>query len=295
MTEDLITALTAALNYKAMISREFRSPMAAIIQPDATAWAILALWASGVADIELQPARIRLAADQQADGRISVSPEHPEAFWPTSSAILAWYQVPEFRENRNRASQFLLKTTGYHFPREKDAAYAHDPSIRGWPWIDQTHSWVIPTSLAIIALKATGYADHERVQEGIRLLLDRQLPRGGWNYGNTQVYGQELIPMPESTGVALTALAGSVPRPHIHPSLGYLKNSIAQIRTPLSLGWGLLGLGSWGEKPPQSKSWLEACWRRQERYGAYDTTALALMILALTLPQGILSVFDLPN
>jgi hypothetical protein len=295
MTEDLITALTAALEHKTITGWEFRSRMASIYRPDTTAWGILALWALGVAPVDLQADRNLLAADQQPDGRISLYPKHPEAFWPTSLAILAWNQVPEFRENRNRASQFLLKTTGYHFPREKDAAYAHDPSIRGWPWIDHTHSWVIPTSLAIIALKGTGYSDHERVQEGIRLLLDRQLPRGGWNYGNTQVYGQELIPMPESTGVALTALAGSVPRPHIHPSLGYLKNSIAQIRTPLSLGWSLLGLGSWGENPPQSKSWLEACWRRQERYGDYDTIALALMILALTFPKGTLSVFDLPN
>ena len=119
MTGDLITALTAALNHKAMIGREFRSPMAAIIQPDATAWAILALWASGVADIDLQPARIRLAADQQADGRISVSPEHPEAFWPTSLAILAWDQVPEFRENRNRACPISFKDYRLSFSQGK--------------------------------------------------------------------------------------------------------------------------------------------------------------------------------
>ena len=42
------------------------------------------------------------------------------------------------------------------------------------------------------------------------MMLDRQLPHGGWNYGNTYVFGRELRPMPESTGAALTGLAGQV-------------------------------------------------------------------------------------
>ena len=94
-----------------------------------------------------------------------------------------------------------------------------------------------------------------------------------------------------STGVALSALAGSVPRQEIEPSLVYLNKQSAQVRTPLSLSWSLLGLGAWGEEPAESPPWLEACWRQQERYGAYDTVALSLMMLALALPEGILSLF----
>jgi hypothetical protein len=62
----------------------------------------------------------------------------------------------------------------------------------------------------VIALKATGHLQHDRVREGIRMMLDRQLPHGGWNYGNSVVFGRELRPMPESTGAALTGLAGQV-------------------------------------------------------------------------------------
>ena len=99
--------------------------------------------------------------------------------------------------------------------------------------------------------------------------------------------------MVETTGVALQALAGSVPRQEINKSLIYLNESIVKTGTPLSLSWGLLGLGSWGEESPERESWLRACWSRQTRYGSFDSNAIALMILALSLPQGILSLFNL--
>ena len=191
-------------------------------RPDATAWGILALKASGTKSADLARLRGRLLAAQQPDGRVSISPQHPEAWWPTPLAILAWHQEPEFWPAQVRAIQFLLKTTGEHSPKQKDAPFAHDPSLRGWPWIEGTHSWIIPSSMAVIALRTAGYADHARVREAIRLLLDRQLSLGGWNYGNTKVFGQELQPMVDNTGVALSALANSIPRPEIEPSLQYL-------------------------------------------------------------------------
>jgi hypothetical protein len=264
-------------------------------RPDATAWAILALRAAGMQSIDLKPARTRLLEDQLADGRLAISPQHPQAYWPTSLAVLAWHQDPEFHATQVRAVHFLLNSTGRQYPKPADAPYDHDSTLKGWSWIEGTHAWVIPSALAIIALKAVGYSEHQRVQEATRLLLDRQLPRGGWNYGNTRVYGQELNPMVETTGVALQALAGSVPRQEINKSLIYLNKAIFQTGTPLSLSWGLLGLGTWGEESPERESWLGACWSRQTRYGGYDANAIALMILALSLPQGILSLFNLPG
>ena len=239
---------------------------------------------------DLDTARARLAVDQQSDGGISILPDHPEAYWPTSLAILAWNETPEFRNSQNLAAQFLLKTSGTHFPRVKESPYSHDSSIQGWPWIDGTHSWVIPTAMAVIALKVAGYSDHARVREATRLLLDRQLPKRGWNYGNTLVYGQELNPMVESTGVALNALVGSLSRDDIEPSLEYLKNRAMKVRTPLALSWSLLGLGAWGEEMTERVSWLETCWTQKDRYGVYDTVSCSLMLLALSLPMGILSL-----
>lgn len=262
---------------------------------DATAWAAIALAALGQGADLVQAARDRLAAAQQADGRVILSPHHPEAFWPTYLAIFAWHQAVPYREAQARALRFLLATTGKHWPRQPDAAYGHDSSLQGWPWIDATHSWVEPTGLAIIALKITGFGEHARVKEGVRLLLDRQLPGGGWNYGNTQTFGRELFPFPESTGLVLNALSGLAPQEQIQKSLDYLTLRLQEVRTPLALGWGVMGSASWGAKPAGAQAWINECIERQKRYGPYDTVSLALLIVAALAPQGLESIFSKPG
>jgi hypothetical protein len=295
MNNDLTSLIINTLKERQLQDGGFQSGSDNNCRPDATAWAIIALQSAGVESQALPSARNRLMQDQLTDGRISISSQHPEAYWPTAVAVLAWQCAPEFQASQHRAISFLLNAVGYHYPKQPDAPCDHDTSIRGWPWIGDTHSWVIPTALAAIALKAAGYAKHERIREATALLLDRQLPRGGWNFGNTRVFGLELHPMVESTGVALNALAGSVSPQGINASLTYLSKSLARQKTPLSLCWGLLGLRSWGLKLPEGESWLAACWRGQERFGAYDTVALSLMLLALTLPEGIPSLFSSPT
>ncbi|MFZ3207306.1 MAG: hypothetical protein WA140_00505 [Geobacteraceae bacterium] len=59
-------------------------------RPDATAWAVLAMAAAGFSEAALTPSRSRLAADQLSNGGVSIAPGHPDAFWPTSLALLAW-------------------------------------------------------------------------------------------------------------------------------------------------------------------------------------------------------------
>ena len=46
----------------------------------------------------------------------------------------------------------------------------------------------------------------ERLQYGVDLLLDRQAPDGGWNYGNVRVLDYELPSFLDTTGWALLAL-----------------------------------------------------------------------------------------
>lgn len=258
---------------------------------DATAWAAMALQAMERRAEWLNPARSRLAARQSPDGRVSLSPQHPDAFWPTPLAILAWRRSPEHGEARARAVSFLLTATGVHWRRGANYPFEHDPALQGWPWIAATHSWVEPTALAILALRVSGRGEHPRVREGVRLLLDRQLPRGGWNYGNTRVFGQELSPFPESTGLALSALRGAADKSRVRKSLDYLHSQLQGVRTPLSLGWGLMGLAAWGENPPGAKVWIGECLERQKRYGVYDTASLSLLIVASRAPGGLESVF----
>lgn len=67
------------------------------------------------------------------------------------------------------------------------------------------------SALNLLALESAGQAQHARATEARRMLIDRQLESGGWNYGNTKAYCVELRPSMESTGLALHALAGHVP------------------------------------------------------------------------------------
>ena len=175
---------------------------------------------------------------------------------------------------------------------EPDAAPGHDTSLRGWPWIQKTHSWTEPTALGVLALEAAGRGGHARAHEATELLLDRMLPVGGWNYGNTTVFGSPLRPLPESAGVALQALAGRVARERVAASLAYLASEIERIRTPFTLGWGVLGLAAWGAQPLDADRWLAETLERETVFGRFDTSALALLALAARARSGLLEVID---
>jgi hypothetical protein len=280
MSEFSITSCLKRLTARALAGGGFAARDGSAYRPDATAWGIMALAAAGQEPELVKAARARLARDQLPDGRLPLSPDHPEAFWPTPLAILAWNQSPPQQAARARAVRFLLETSGTHWRRRPEDSMGNDPDIPGWPWIGGTHSWVASTALAIMALKTAGYGGEARVGEGVRLLLDRQLPAGGWNYGNTTVFGTELRPMPETTGIALNALKDRTSRAKVQGSLKYLSAALPALRTPYSLAWSLLGLGAWQERPGDPEPLLLECWRRQEQYGAYDTASLALLLLA---------------
>lgn len=260
-------------------------------RPDATAWAIIVLSAYAFDSESCNRGRAHLVSLQANDGRISISPIHPAASWPTPLAILAWQGYSQSHEAHSRAIDYLIGLTGQHFPNPDPSIPGHDAAILGWPWIADTHSWVIPTGLAIMALQQMGLGTHIRAVEGQHMLLDRQLPHGGWNYGNTFVFGKELHPLPESTGVALQALAGTTPIHEVEQSLDYLLHELPHLRTPLSLGWALLGLGAWGLKPANTEALALASIQRQERYGLYPLPSLALLLCAVKASLGLHSLF----
>jgi hypothetical protein len=259
-------------------------------RPDATAWAIIALDAAAFLEDVIDKARSRLASGQMKDGTVSISPDYPQAFWATPLAILAWYGSDTYREAQTRAIQFLRDTSGKHWKKRNNSPFGHDTSLRGWPWIGETHSWVEPTSLVLLALELTGHGDHKRAKEGRRMLLDRQLRGGGWNYGNTVVFGQELRPMPESTGMALSALNGRVSRKDVEKSILYLKSQIRLLSTPLALGWSILGLASWGERPEKAEDSVSRCMEKQQIYGGYQISWISVLLVSLLAEKGLLNL-----
>ncbi|RPJ16950.1 MAG: hypothetical protein EHM30_05005 [Desulfobacteraceae bacterium] len=251
-----------------------------IFRPDATAWSILALCEYNDYRNLIECACNRLAESQLTDGRIPLSENVDNAYWPTPLAVLAWKYAGGFENEIKRAVKFILRTPSFHFPEEKKSPYGHDTSIRGWPWTVNAHSWIEPTSMAILALKATGNNEHERVKEAVRMILDRELLAGGWNYGNTTVFGRELFPMPENAGQALCALSGLVQRSDIAKSIGYLEKEMSILKTPVSLCWGLFGLRAWSVKTKDIRGLIPRSLSLQERYGPYDTSLLSMLVAA---------------
>ena len=142
------------------------------------------------------------------------------------------------------------------------------------------HSFAEPTAMALLALEMAQHGGHSRFTEGVRMLMNRQLPQGGWNYGNTLVYGKELFPSIDTTGMALTALAGHTSEESVRNSIDYLRAGVENCRTPLSLGWALFGLGAWGIFPAESGAWIEQALTRQENFGSYGTSLLSILALA---------------
>jgi hypothetical protein len=140
--------------------------------------------------------------------------------------------------------------------------------------------------MCVLALKATAHGDHPRAREGVRLLIDRLLPDGGCNYGNTSVLGQTLKPHLEPTGLTLLALAGETDASgRLARSVAYAREATPKSRTAASLAFGLLGLAAHGELPISANDWLQETFKLTCR-GAFlaRRTLLALASLGQRCP-----------
>jgi hypothetical protein len=198
--------------------------------------------------------------------------------------MLLWCALETRDQERKRAAAWLLAEAGLPLPLPDvgQPAIEHDPTLVGWPWIKNTHSWLEPTALAILALSRMSLLDHRRVEEGIRMILDRALPHGGWNYGNKVVFGQELRPQPGPTGLALLALATRTTKTRsdvVEHAVAYLVRTLPTVTAPVSLGWGVLGLRAWDAAPRDTEDWLR---RSHALVGRRRDSAvgLGLMLLA---------------
>lgn len=239
-----------------------------------------------------------LAELQAADGSIGVRATEPQPCWPTSLAMLTWLS---YRQNRNhlsreyqtqieQATQWILAHRGLMLPHTPDTG--HDSMIDAWSWVDDTHAWVEPTALHVIALKAAGYGEHVRTRSAIAMLLDRQLPTGGWNYGNTIILGNQLRAHVQPTSLALVALAGEPAAiAQTKPSLTYLQETVDGSTPVLSLCWALIALASQQIFPPMSERWLESAFHRIERT---DASIHKFALIALALQKANCALIELP-
>ena len=282
-----------------------------------TALAALALRVHGRMDPS-QRAAEALVSMQQDTGAVGVRPGETPG-WPTSLAIVAWANIqkasgerqptevsaasappPILQTNIDRATSWLLVNRGRAIPRSAD--FGHNSQLIGWAYAENTHSWIEPTAMAVLALTAAGHLDHSATQEGIAVLLDRQLPGGGFNYGNTYVLGQLIRPHIQPTGIALLTLAvcsrhaprdepnlqdklmrerGHISRSEmatITKSIAWLRRTMNAETTPMSLAWGLLGLKAQGVEMAGADDWLAAA---VQRVNSRDRSPHKLALLAL--------------
>ncbi len=216
-----------------------------------------------------EPSRSREIAQwlkrlSQPDGSVGLSAELPRPAWPTAWALWYWRTAAHTSgEPCRKATEWLLRRRGETFPTPRNVG--HDTTIPGWPWVEGTHSWVEPSAIAIQALCLSGLGTHQRVRDGVRLLLNRPVPSGGWNTGNRITKGTPLRALPAPTGISLIALATALTateradrhvREIVQRAINYLLEQLPRTRAPQSLGWGLLGLAAWGVHPEEAEWWL---------------------------------------
>ncbi len=225
-----------------------------------------------------------LAGLQTAEGNIGISAAQSTPGWPTGWAMMAWQAAqrspiadPKFALAIDRAVQWALHTQGETM--EAVNPQGHDTSILGWPWVEGTHAWLEPTAMNALALRLTGHGDHPRALQAVELLQDRQLVTGGCNYGNTIVFGQQLLPHLEPTGLCLLALAGVFDaNGRTGRSADYLLRELSARTATVSLCYGLLGLAAQNRLPEGADDWLAAATARTL---ARDASSYKLSLLAL--------------
>ncbi|QDU30966.1 hypothetical protein ETAA8_61190 [Anatilimnocola aggregata] len=220
-----------------------------------------------------------LARAQQTDGSVGVRATEATPGWPTSLAVIAW-QLFAADQHQGRIARGMKWISGMHGETlERSPEMGHNTLLDGWPWAAGTHSWLEPTAFHLLAYRAVKQRSHPRAAEAVRLLIDRQLPDGGCNYGNTTVLGQTLRPHVQPTGIALLALAGeSDPSGRMEKSLTWLKWSLGSRTTASSLSWALHGLHAHGREVPQAAELLRGAYQRVQ---SHDQSPHKFALLAL--------------
>lgn len=257
------------------------------IAVEPTALAALALdsvegpQAGAFADV-VEGACAQLAALQQPDGALGVLEKMPAPQWVTAWGALLWSVRSPYRGQAERAVAWLESHQGNTDLLSIGGPFSHNSTIPGWPWVQGTQSWLEPTALAVLALAACGATDHSRARQGRDLIRDRAIRTGGWNYGNSQVFGADLRAQPVPTGMALCALitGDDHAMPAIERACVYLERVLPNTRAPQSLAWGVLGLAACGRRPDDAERWIHEAFAKAVRRPDPELSVALLLMAA---------------
>jgi hypothetical protein len=255
---------------------------------EATSLAVLALGLGAHARLS---GIAHLLDSQRPDGGWPAFVGDSESCWATALALCALNATGDFDPARKKALHWLDAERGreahwlwrWKF-RTVDRNVHFDPDKYGWPWGPGAASWVIPTAFSIIAIKQYTVCNRDDVSEqrirvGIEMLLDRACVGGGWNSGNSVVYGVSLRPHVETTAIALLALQDEERSPAVCTGLAWLRNRAASIESAESLAWCILSLFVYREPVEQLKRVLAM--KVGEGLGVQNVATVATALLAL--------------
>jgi hypothetical protein len=195
-----------------------------------------------------------LLKSQLSDGGWPAFLGDSEGSWTTALALCTLNSTGDFTAAREKAFRWLYAERGREgrwFWRWKfktsDRNVRFDPDKYGWPWVTGSASWVIPTAFSIVAIEQFTVCNRseeseKRIHLGVEMLLDRACVDGGWNSGNSLVYGVPLRPHVEATAIALLALQDEQRTEMIQKSLSWLRQNAASVDSVSSLAWCILSL-----------------------------------------------------
>lgn len=271
---------------------------------EATALAALAL--GSAADSVARERGLRgiawLARLQAADGSWPLSADVTQPSWTTSLAVLALVGLDVERDRAVLGLRWLVGHGGERLGWIASLLYRFwptalparmDPDLRGWPWTLGAFSWVEPTAYALLALKkgrahTAGLPAGERIREAERMISDRMCQGGGWNYGNSNVLGEQIPPYAEVTALTLLALQDRRGSAAHQQSLQALRRMLPEVHSGFALAWAVLCLSVHGEDVAGLRDGLRMAFERTGFLGVTRTLALAL--LASSERRGVLAL-----
>jgi len=257
------------------------------------------LEATCLAELALAPERhansseaiLFLLKSQLSDGGWPAFLGDSEGSWTTALALCTLNSTGDFTAAREKAFRWLYAERGqegHWFWRWKfktsDRNVRFDPDKYGWPWVTGSASWVIPTAFSIIAIEQFTVCNRseeseKRIHLGVEMLLDRECVDGGWNSGNSLVYGVPLRPHVEATAIALLALQDEQRIEMVQKSLSWLRQNVASVDSVSSLAWCILTLFVYQESVEPLKNRLATIMGDGREVRNNATLATALLAL----------------
>ena len=221
----------------------YASGLASRLEP--TCWALLALRPTDLGSRHVARHLDWLRSLRRADGLLSHAGQPPNVAFNGVAVLVLLDEPssvdPQAQSHRAMARQVvggMLHTRGV--PGRESPVSGHDDTLRGWPWLPGTASWVEPTAWCLLAVSryrrvAADTRGGEVVDEARRLLIDRTCEVGGWNCGTPRVFGTSLPPYVAPTSLTILALQDEVSHPVVAKALSRLRATWADEPSSIAL------------------------------------------------------------